>query len=516
MESKKSLDRREFLGSAAVPLAFTIVPRHVLGGPRYVAPSDKVTLGYIGCGTQGFREMFRLVANPDIQIVATCDPEKDNTNYVEWSKNDLRNQIRKLLNKPTWGEGVQGVRCGRDVAKEIIETYYAQSRAAEKFKAVNSYADYRELLAKEKDLDAVKVVTPDHHHAGISIAAMLQKKHVICQKPIANRVSEVRMIVETARRTGVATHCSAWRSMQEVNNIREMLRDGAIGNLKDVHNWTDRPFWPHYQSLPTDKPPVPETFDWNLWLGPALDRPYHPHYTHTVFRGWYDFGGGSIADMGNYSLWPIFMTLDLPVPNQLEPLVSSWVEINDQISEVKMNDFSFPISNQVHFKFPSQGGRTFPDLYWYDGGFRPHTPEALRGVAKPPNMATGTMYVGDQGIILGGQIYPEKRRAEYMAGRQAPQSTAPQAGARRRGDDEWVNAFKGGPQSAGNFLNAANCSEAIAVAGVAMRIARKTFNENRTTGPLEYDAQNMRFTNKPEANPYFVREYRKGWELSVL
>ncbi len=512
MESKQRIDRREFLESAAVPLAFTIVPRHVLGGPRYVAPSDKVTLGYIGCGTQGFRELFRLVANPEIQIVAVCDPEKDNTNYVEWAKNDLRDSIRKLLDKPKWGEGVQGVRCGRDAAKEIIESYYAQKRAAEQFKACSSYADYRELLDKEKDLDAVKIVTPDHHHAGISIAAMMKRKHVICQKPIANRLAEVRMVVETARKTGVATHCSAWRSGQDIETVREMIRNGAIGTLREVHNWTDRPFWPQYQTVPTDRPPVPNTFDWNLWLGPAVDRPYHPHYTHTVFRGWYDFGGGSIADMGNYSLWPIFMTLDLPVPNNVEALVSSCVEINDQISEVKMNDFSFPNACQVCFRFPARGDRPMPVLYWYDGGFRPYTPEALRSLEKKPNLATGTMYVGDKGFILGNQVYPEKRRAEYLAGKEAPKSGASQADA-RRGDGEWISAFKGGPPSAGNFLNAANCSETIALGGAAIRIARKNFNESRTTGPLEYDAQAMRFTNMPEANPYLVREYRKGWEL---
>jgi predicted dehydrogenase len=511
MKSRQRIDRRRFLESAAVPLAFTIVPRHVLGGPGYVAPSDKLTLGYIGCGTQGFRELFRLVTNPEVQIVAVCDPEKDNTNYVEWSKNELRNSIRRLLEKPSWGEGVQGVRCGRETAKEIIDTYYAKKRAAENFKACNAYADYRELLEKEKDLDAVKVVTPDHHHAGISIAAMTKHKHVICQKPIANRVAEVRMVVETARKTGVATHCSAWHSGFDPVPVREMIRAGAIGTLREVHNWTDRPFWPQYQSIPTDQPPVPKTFDWNLWLGPALDRPYHPHYTHTVFRGWYDFGGGSIADMGNYSLWPIFVTLDLPVPNNVEVLVSSSVEINDQISEVKMNDFSFPNACQVRFEFPSQPDRPTPMLYWYDGGMRPYTPEALRGAENKPNMATGTMYVGDKGIILGNQIFPEKRRAEFLAGKEPAHADAGQP--RVDANAEWIAAFKGGAPSAGNFQNAANCSEAIALGGAAIRFARKNFNESRTTGPLEYDARTMRFANMPEANAFLVREYRKGWEL---
>ena len=506
MKPKDSVDRRAFLESTAASLAFTIVPRHVLGGPNYTAPSDKITLAYIGCGTQGIREVLRLVANPDVQIVAVCDPEKDNTNYIEWGKDDIRNSIRKALEKPSWGEGVQGVRCGREVVKEIVETYYAQKRSAEGFKACASYADFRELLEKEKDLDSVKVMTPDHLHATIAIAAMKKGKHVVMHKPIANRVSEARMVVETARKTGVATHLLAYRSGPTV--VKEMIGNGAIGTVREVHDWTDRPFWPQYQTLPTDTPPVPSTFDWNLWLGPALDRPYHPNYTHTVFRGWHDFGGGSIADMGNYSLLPVFLALDLAVPYSVEALTSSYVEIVDQISELKVNDFSFPHASQLRFRFAANGDKPPITLYWYDGGMRPYAAEALEA-DKKTMPATGTMYIGDKGVILGNQIYPEKRRLEFMEGKEAP----PQQERRGYGDSEWVTAFKGGKPSGGNFISAGNCAETICLGGAAIRFARMNFNEGRTTGPLEYDAQNMKFTNRPEANPYLVREYRKGWEL---
>ncbi len=507
MTGKDNINRREFLDSAAASLAFTLVPRHVLGGPGYVAPSDKITLAYIGCGTQGLREMLRLVTNPEVQITAVCDPEKDNTNYVDWDKTGIRDSIRKVLENTSWGEGVQGIRAGRDVGKEIVETYYAKKRAAESYKGCSSYADFRELLEKEKDLDSVKIMTPDHLHATISIAAMKKGKHVVMHKPLANRVSEVRMVVETARKTGVATHLSAWRSTP--NNIRDMINDGVIGTLRDVHNWTDRPFWPQWQSLPTEQPPVPKSFDWNLWLGPALDRPYHPNYTHAVFRGWHDFGGGSIADMGNYSLWPIFMALDLPVPIAVEATPSSCCEIVDQVSEVKMNDFSFPNASMVRFKFASQGNKPPLYLYWYDGGMRPFTPEELE-IDKKPMPATGAMFVGDKGIILGNQLIPEKRMREY---REAKNLSQPEPKRGFSGDNDWIQAFKGGKPSPGNFLNAAACSEAIALAGVAIRYSRKYFNESRTTPPLEWDAQNMKVTNIPEANQYLVREYRKGWEL---
>jgi hypothetical protein len=505
MAPEANINRRKFLGSAATSLAFTVVPRHVLGGPGYVAPNDKITLAYIGCGTQGLREMLRVVANPEVQIVAVCDPEKDNTNYVDWSSNDLRDSIREALENPTWGEGIKGIRAGREVGREIVETYYAKKRSSESYKGCSSYADFRELLEKEKGVDAVKIMTPDHLHATISIAAMKRGKHVVMHKPLANRLYEARLVVETARKTGVATHLSAWR--RPIDNVRDMIKDGAIGTLREVHNWTDRPFWPQYQSLPTEKPPVPASFDWNLWLGPALDRPYHPNYTHAVFRGWYDFGGGPVADMGNYSLWPIFMALDLPVPVSIEAHTSSCCEIVDQVSGIKMNDFSFPNASKVRFKFAAKGDSPPLYLHWYEGGMRPYTPEELE-IDKKPMPATGTMFVGDKGIILGNQLIPEKKMREYQGEKKTTQEEA-----RRVGDTDWIQAFKGGKPSLGNFLNAAACSETICLAGVAMRVSRKNFNEGSTTPPLEWDAQNMKFTNMPEANQYLYREYREGWKL---
>ncbi len=512
MTAIDNMNRRTFLGSTAASLAFTIVPRHVLGGPGYVAPNDKVTLGYIGCGTQGLREMLRLVTNPEVQIIAVCDPEKDGTNYVDWSKDGIRNSIRKLLELPSWDQEGKGIRGGREVAKKLVETYYSTKRSSESFKGCTAYADFRELLDKEKDLDSVKVITPDHLHATISIAAMKKGKHVMVHKPLANRVREVRLVVENARQTGVATHLLAWR--RPLDTLKTMIADGAIGTLREVHNWTDRPFWPQYQSLPTDRPPVPATLDWDLWLGPSVDRPYHPHFTNAVFRGWYEFGGGSIADMGNYSLWPIFMALDLPVPTSVEVLVSSTVEIHDQVSRINVNDFSFPNACQVRFRFPAQGSKPPITLHWYDGGLRPWTPDELLA-DKKPMPATGSMFVGDKGIILNDQLIPEKKMQDYRSAKQIP---APQPGQRAAGgdsgaDNEWVQAFKGGKPSAGNFLNAAPCSEAIAVAGAAIRYARKNFKADRSTPPFEWDAQNMRFANIPEANEYLTREYRKGWEL---
>ena len=308
-----STNRRKFLASTATA-AFTIVPRHVLGRP-FVPPSDKITMAHIGMGTQGFRELGGLLADPNLQIVAVCDPNKDSNDYVDWSKNGMRDIIRGLLNKPKWREGASGIPGGREIGREVVETYYANNRASEGFKGCSCYADFRELLEKEKDLDAVKIMTPDHLHATIAIAAMKKGKHVLVHKPLANRVHESRLLLETLRKTKVATHFLPWNNSGETMRvIQSWIKDGAIGTLREIHNWSNRPVWPQYVSVPTETPPVPEGFDWDLWLGPALDRPYHPNYTHAVFRGWYEFGGGSMADMGHYSLWSVFTVFDLGAP----------------------------------------------------------------------------------------------------------------------------------------------------------------------------------------------------------
>jgi hypothetical protein len=513
MATDNNIDRRKFLAPAAAGLAFTLVPRHVLGGPGYTPPSDKLTLAYIGCGTQGTREMLQLLPSPAVQITAVCDPVKDGFNYIDWSKNGIRDSVRRTLENPAWGNGVSGIRAGRDMAKEIIEAYYAKRRASETFAGVASYADFRELLEKEKDLDAVKIMTPDHLHATIAIAAMKKRKNVAVHKPLSNRVAEVRMVVEAARRTGVATHLLAWRA--PLTAVRQMILDGAIGELKEVHNWTDRPFWPQQLALPADRPAVPPGFDWDLWLGPEADRPYHPTYTHAVFRGWYDFGGGSIADMGNYSLWPIFMALDLPVPHSVEAQCSSSCEINDQVSTVKMNDFAFPYANRVCFKLAAHGSWPAMKLYWYDGGMRPFTPDEMAEEGKSLPSA-GTLFIGDKGTILNNELIPAKRMQAYRASKGIPEPQSPGrgGGGGGAGTAEWVAAFQGGPASQGNFLNAANCSEAIALAGAAIRYSRKVFNENRCAPALLWDRENMKFTNVADANQYLTREYRQGWGLT--
>jgi hypothetical protein len=469
-------------------------------------------VAHIGMGTEGFKELEGLLADPNIQIVAVCDPNKDGRDYVDWSRYEIRNVIRKLMGQPNWGEGMEGIPGGREVGRQVIDTYYANQRSSERFKGVASYADFRELFDREKDLDAVKIMTPDHLHATISIAAMKKGIKVLVHKPLANRLYESRLVIETAGKTQVPTHFLPWNPSNNLESIRLIstwIKDGAIGPLREVHNWSMRPLWPQFPSVPTERPPVPKDFDWDLWLGPALDRPYHPNYTHALFRGWYDFGGGSLADMGHYSLWSVFTVFNLGVPTSVEAEPSTICSVVDHVSGKLKNDVSFPAACRIRFKLPARGAMPALDLYWYDGGMKPYTPEELEADNKELPVE-GMMFVGDRGKILADflglnpQIIPEKIMREY----QGPKPSAPTAeGAKQETPAErnrvWMSAFRGGPPSPGNFLNAGYISETVNLGAVALRAG----------GKVVYDFENMKITNMPEANKYCYREYRKGWEL---
>jgi hypothetical protein len=342
-------------------------------------------------------------------------------------------------------------------------------------------------------------------HATISIAAMKKGKHVTMHKPIANRVYEARQVLETARATKVATHFIPWDSHGSMDLVMAWIKDGAIGTLREVHNWTNRPVWPQYLTLPTDQPPVPAGLDWDLWLGPAVDRPYSPTYTNAVFRGWYDFGGGSIADMGHYSLWVVFRTLKLGAPVSVEARPSGACAITDHVSHQIRNDYSFPLASTVRFKFAAREDMGPLDLYWYDGGMRPPTPEELEADGQELN-AEGMMFVGDKGKILAGflienpRIIPEKKMREYQGPKPAYQ---PPVRVPLGGINEFVTACRGGQRSSADFMYAGPISESFNLAAVALRAGRR----------IDYDAAAMKITNVPDANKYLFREYRKGWEL---
>ncbi|HEV8543425.1 MAG TPA: Gfo/Idh/MocA family oxidoreductase [Verrucomicrobiae bacterium] len=508
-----TLTRRRFLASSgAAASAFTIVPRHVLGGAGYVAPSEKITLACIGFGTQAIREIGGILSRPEVQIVAVCDVEKDGRHYLEWSRNEIRATIRRLIQEPTWREGSDDTPGGRDVGKEVVERYYAKQRGNDQFRGCATYADFRELLEKEKDVTAVKIMTPDHTHATVALAALKKGKNVIVHKPLANRLLEARAVIDAARAGQIRTHFMPASEGANQKLAVEMIKNGAIGTLREIHNWSMRPMWPQFSTLPIDTPPIPSGFDWTLWLGPSLDRPYHPNYTHTSFRGWYEFGGGSIADMGHYSLWPIFQLLELDSPVSVESTPSHICRVSDDhICERINNDYSFPAACTIRMRFAAKGDRPALDIFWYDGGIKPAVPGEL--IAEDKELSEeGMLFVGDKGKILGGfrgenpQLIPSEKMWAYRQEKHLPDASAardPNA-ARQARDAAWVAAFRGGSASYGDFQLAGPISDAMNLASISLRMGGRR---------ILWDGARARITNIPEANKFLTRDYRSGWQI---
>jgi predicted dehydrogenase len=314
---------------------------------------------------------------------------------------------------------------------------------------------------------------------------------------------EWKQVYEAAKKANVTTHLLAWSDRPEYSLIKQWIDDGVIGTLKEIHNWSYRPVWEQWPKRPTDTPPIPDGFNWELWLGPVQDLPYHPNYTHNVFRGWYDFGGGSIADMGHYSLFPLFRVLGIetpPVAAKAYGTTNRYVDGNTY--KWLDNDVSFPKSSLIQLKFPKQ--KTLPefDLFWYDGGMKPFVPDELY-VDNKDIQNEGMMFVGDKGRIIGGfrgekpEIIPASKRDAYSGNKELP----PRDPGRR--SDTWAKAIKENTNSEGSFLNAGPVTEAINLGAVALR-AKKL---------IKYDTEAMKITNDESANKYLTRDYRKGWEI---
>ena len=294
--SETSMSRRSFVELAASAAAFTIVPRHVLGGTGYVAPNDKITAAIIGTGGQGINDMKWLMSFDEVQVVSVCDP------IEKWDISDW------------WYGGFSG----REPAREAVDAFYAEKQGLGAYKACTAYADFREMLEKE-DVDAVLVATTDNVHAVASMAAVKKGKHVYCEKPLTHTVYESRMLAQAAREAGVATQMgNNGQADERPRRLAEMLADGCIGDVRQVHRWTNRPVWPQGLSTPKEKPSIPPGVNWDLWVGPAAMRPYHPAYVSVRWRGWVDFGTGALGDMGCHELYPIFRALHLGHPTSIE------------------------------------------------------------------------------------------------------------------------------------------------------------------------------------------------------
>ena len=367
--------------------------------------------------------------------------------------------------------------------------------------------DFRELLEKQSDLDAVYVATPDHWHAPISLAAMRKGKHVLCQKPMAHSIGEARHMAAMARVMKVATALPVNNPYTPATRaISEWIADGAIGRVSEVHNWSSRPYWPQGIDRPTEAQPAPQNLNWDLWVGPAPMRPYNKAYLPFVWRGWYDFGCGSFGDMGCYSFTGVFNILGLTPPIAVEACSGESYEE------------TFPQASIVHLDFPPREGRPEVRMSWYDGGLHPPRPA---GITEEDGRLfgrrqEGVMYIGDKGILLAGfngqnpRVYPpspkyvvpprQEIRPEVRseAGEQAAQAAPP----RNAAINAWITACKGGAAALTNFEIQSPVTEAFLLGCMAQRLPG---------AKLLWDTAQKKVTNNEKANSLVDPPYRTGY-----
>lgn len=452
MQSKtsKTMSRRGFIGTAGLAVGgFTIVPSFAVSGLGHVAPSDKLNVAGIGIGGMG-RVDLEDVAKTE-NIVALCD--------VDWNP----------------------------AVENVFNTYPGAKR----------YKDFRTMLDKQKDIDAVIVATPDHMHALISMEAIRRGKHVYTEKPLTHTVYEARMLTEAARKHKVATQMgNQGQAGDPPRRLQEMIRDGVIGTIQEVHVWTDRPnrglsdtYWPQGVGRPEDTPPVPDTLDWNLFIGAAPMRPYHPSYHPFRWRGWLDFGTGALGDIGCHSFDSVFRILKLKYPSHIQA-VSTLV-----------NDETYPLGSMVTYDFPAREEMPPLRLTWYDGGLRPpRFPDMGSDVEMG---AGGVLYIGSKGKILGNRILPDSLNASY----QRPEPYIVSSPGHRM---EWILACKGGDPAGSNYEWAGPLTETVLLGNIALR---PELREKLSFKRLNFDPEKLSFPNMPEADQFLHYQYRDGWKL---
>jgi len=451
--NKTSLSRREFMGrSAAAAAGLMIVPRHVLGGRGYTAPSDTLNIGCIGVGGKGSSDIRSCSGE---NIVALCDV--DDTQMARFLKSDRSTPEQKAM-----------------------------------YDKAGKYRDFRVMLEEEKSIDAVTVSPPDHTHAVAAMAAMKMGKHAFVQKPLTHTIKEARILAQTAKQMNVVTQMGNQGHAGEGGRlINEWIWDGAIGDVHEVHCFTNRPIWPQGIEAPKEIPSVPSTLDWNVWLGPARFRPYHPAYHPFKWRGFWDFGTGALGDMGAHILDHPFWALKLGHPTTV------------QASSTPYTKDSCPLAEIVTYEFPQRGEMPPVTLKWFDGGMMPPRPEGLEDGRMMGDSGGGGIFYGSKAMLMfstygnNPRIVPEAKMKEYRR----PEKTIPRSPGIHL---EWIEAIKAGKKSTTDFSYSGLLTEVMLLGNVAVRA-----QEHKTK--LEWDGEKMEFTNLPEANRYLHFEYRTGW-----
>lgn len=454
MTDPKSITRREFMERSAVAAAgLMIVPRRVLGR-GYQAPSDTVNIGCVGAWGRGAGDIQGVSTE---NIIALCDVDDE--------------MLAKLLKNPENSPEQQA-----------------------KYDKAKKYRDFREMLDKEKDLDAVTVATPDHTHAVIAMAAMNRGKHVYCEKPLTHTVREARTLAETAKKMNVVTQMGNQGHAKEGARIlNEWIWDGAIGPVTEVHVWTNRPIWPQGIEAPAERLSCPPSIDWDVWLGPSAWRAYHPAYHPFAWRGWWDFGTGAVGDMGAHLIDQPFWALNLGAPKTI------------QASSTPFNKDSYPLAEIITYEFGARGEMPPCRLIWYDGGLTPARPMGLDSGRMLGDDGGGCLFIGSKGSILCGtygsnpRILPEKLMQDYKR----PAKSIPRSPGIH---EEWIAAIKAGKKSTTDFSYSGPLTEMMLLGNIAIKAQEQKI-------VLEWDPVKMRFPNYPEADQYLHFEYRKGWSL---
>ncbi|XOV91968.1 MAG: Gfo/Idh/MocA family protein [Bacteroidota bacterium] len=461
--------RRDFIKKVGIAgSAFTIVPRFVMGGPGHIAPSDTLYIAGIGVGGKGRSDLANFVESPAAKVVYLCD---------------------------------------------VDEPRAKESRT--KFPDAKFYVDYREMLDKhEKDIDAVSVSTPDHSHAKAALNAMNRGKHVYVQKPLTWSMEEARMLTDAAAKNKVVTQMgNQGGSGDGVRESMEIYNAGLIGDVFEVHSWTNRPVWPQGLEKSTEKHKIPAGLDYDKWLGPAAFTPYQPVYVPFGWRGWYEFGTGALGDMACHMLDPAFRILPIDYASEVECSVA---QIRDGRG-LRYTPDCFPTASTIHFKFPRTDGKGDVQLHWYDGGIMPERPAELRASEPFGNSDGGILLVGTRGKLLmdcygaNPRLLPTTLMNTIEVKKTLPR--VPEGHY-----VQWVNACIAGYEdgvTSSPFKYAGPFTEAILLGSLALRAFQTKDDNGRFSGQkkLLWDAKNLKVTNYDFANKFVRREYREGWEL---
>lgn len=466
------IDRRSWLkGAAATGAGLTLFPNGA-SAARRLSPSDRVNIAVIGAGGMGAANMERLTSQ---NIVALADP-------------DFSHVAKAFVDGK--GQPIQ--------SRLALKTAY--DRAAK-------YADYRRMFDTHRDIDAVLIATPDQHHAVAAKMAMERGLHVYVQKPLTYTVREGRVLNDLARRNPklVTQMGNQGHSGDDGRRVVEWLRGGAIGDVREVHVWTNRPIWPQGVARPAAIP-APAGFDWDVWMGPSTAGwGYNPLYAHFNWRGWQPFGCGALGDMGAHLIdFPVW-ALETGLPTRVETRHSPWGP-SDRAEDTPPGDGrgSYPLATMTYFEFADAKGGPVR-LVWYDGGLMPPSPHGLPpGTVMNPD--GGVLYIGSDGLLMH-DTYGQKPvlmgagAAERAAA--IPQSLPRIAGGIDGHEMNWIRAIRGEEAISSPFADAVPLTETMLLGIVAMRAAT----------PIEYDGAAGRITNNQQANRYLDRTYRKGWEL---